>query len=64
MRLGLVLPEVADLLDGEERADVQGRGALLRVRSKQTAGSAWLVSGLLRRVGLWRTVGVPLSTAS
>ncbi|MFV8133212.1 hypothetical protein [Streptomyces syringium] len=48
----------------EERADVQGRGALLMARSERTASSAWLASGLLRRVGLWRTVGVPLSTTS
>ncbi|MFI9206305.1 hypothetical protein [Streptomyces sp. NPDC053048] len=48
----------------EECVYFQGSGVRLGARSRQTAGTAWLASGLLRRVGLWRTVGVPLSTTS
>ncbi|MDD9383117.1 hypothetical protein M8Z33_42025 [Streptomyces sp. ZAF1911] len=42
----------------------RGDGALLTPRAARTASTAWLASGLLRRVGLWRTPGVPLSTTS
>ncbi|MGW6263287.1 hypothetical protein [Streptomyces sp. NPDC055085] len=48
----------------EERAYGRGRGALSVLRSRRTSDTAWLASGVLRRVGLWRTLGVPLSTTS
>ncbi|MFD5522015.1 hypothetical protein [Streptomyces sp. NPDC127066] len=39
-------------------------GPLSIMRSRRASDTAWLASGVLRRVGLWRTLGVPLSTTS
>lgn len=45
----------------EERAYGRHKGALSVQRSRRASDTAWLASGGLRRVGLWRTLGVPLS---
>jgi hypothetical protein len=48
----------------QEISDGQYLGALSVRRSSRAVSTAWLASGLLRRVGLWRALGVPLSTTS
>ncbi|MDR6980499.1 hypothetical protein J2X68_007239 [Streptomyces sp. 3330] len=48
----------------EEQASARYLGALSVVCSHRAEDTAWLASGVLRRVGLWRTLGVPLSTTS
>ncbi|MEU9438177.1 hypothetical protein [Streptomyces sp. NPDC048252] len=48
----------------EEQANARHLGALSVMRSRRADDTAWLASGVLRRVGLWRTLGAPLSTTA
>ncbi|GGZ97322.1 hypothetical protein GCM10010371_66490 [Streptomyces subrutilus] len=54
----------ASKIRGQGPDYVEGDGPLLTPRATRTASTAWLASGLFRRVGLRRIAGVPLSTTS